>query len=167
MSAEMFLVGQRNGECIGILKACLFIISHNVIKKAIIFSDCKSALEAIVRNPFQDKLRSPIISQIRDCLYTCSQRETEVVLAWIPGHYGITGNEFADAMAKDAISNNADRKYFLSNHMICFTYRKQTYLYPGKPYGQSLVRLRDLSMPLFKEPFPLNPGFINIGKCQN
>lgn len=102
------------GECIGILEACLYISSHTNISKAVIFSDSRSALEAIVKNSLKDNLRSSIISEIKNLLYILSSKDIEVILVWIPGHMGIAGNECADVAAKAAVTSNlADRKHFI------------------------------------------------------
>lgn len=101
-----------SGECIGILEACQFVFSHSTITRAVIFSDSGSALDAIVKNPFRDKLHSSIISEIKNCLFSCSKKQIDIILVWIPGHSGIRGNEIADSLAKAAISSSlADLKH--------------------------------------------------------
>lgn len=90
------------GESVAILEAILYAKSHNIYK-TIIFTDSKSCLQAILVNPFRDKSRFPIILRIREALFECHQIGIQIVLAWIPGHSGIPGNENADACAKHAV----------------------------------------------------------------
>lgn len=52
--------------------------------------------------------------EIRKILYKCHSSGVNVVLAWIPGHCGIEGNETVDNLAKQAIVTGLDdySKYF-------------------------------------------------------
>lgn len=95
------------GESIAILEAVLYIESHN-LDKSLIFSDSRSCLEAILSNPFRSKVKFPVIFKIRNALFRCKNKGLEVVLAWIPGHCGIIGNETVDFLAKDAIVNGSN-----------------------------------------------------------
>lgn len=102
------------GECAAVLEACLYIECHNM-KKAVIFTDSRSCLEALDQDPFCSKINSCLILDIRNVLYKCRIKGQQVVLCWIPSHVGITGNEFADLWAKKAILEATDRKYFSNN----------------------------------------------------
>lgn len=90
------------GESVAILEAILYSKSHS-LDKTIIFTDSKSCLQSILSNPFRDKSRFPIILQIRKALFQCHRLGIRIILAWIPGHAGIPGNENADSCAKQAI----------------------------------------------------------------
>lgn len=90
------------GECIGILESVKYILIFN-LKKSIIFSDSRSGLQALLSNPFSVRFHNPIVYQIKENLIKCRNRGYEVVLAWVPGHTGVTGNERADQVAKEAV----------------------------------------------------------------
>ncbi|XP_045484546.1 uncharacterized protein LOC123689266 [Pieris rapae] len=92
------------GECFSLLKALELIILLKS-KRTIIFSDSKSALQTIEKFPFHMKPCYPIICEIRDKLFICSQRNYAIIFAWIPSHCGIKGNEKADQLAKEAIKD--------------------------------------------------------------
>lgn len=91
------------GETLAILEAIAYVESHN-IPKTIIFSDCKSCLQAIAGNPFKTKINFPLVLQIKELLLKSKLRGLDIALAWIPGHNGIEGNECADFWAKNAIN---------------------------------------------------------------
>lgn len=91
------------GECVAILSCLSFIIEHN-ITHSVIFSDCLSALQAVSSNPFRNCVRNFIVCKIKKLLFSCHCSNLRVVLAWVPGHIGIVGNERADVLAKSALS---------------------------------------------------------------
>lgn len=95
-----------SGEALAILEATLFVLTHN-IKKSIIFTDSKSSLQALVSNCFKSKFISPLILKIKEALFKCSAKQLDVILVWIPGHCGISGNEQVDTWAKEAVSNGS------------------------------------------------------------
>lgn len=100
------------GECVAVLEACLFIEAHN-ISFGVIFTDSLSCLQALEQNPFKSKLHSPILLQIKKSLFSCAKNHKTVHLVWIPSHCGIRGNEYVDALAKDAVtSQSADLKHY-------------------------------------------------------
>lgn len=92
-----------SGECLGILKSVEYILLAG-LRRSIVFSDSRSALEAILANPFTSKLHNPLILKIKEVISQCYYGGSEVVLAWIPSHSGIAGNEKADCIAKQAVS---------------------------------------------------------------
>ena len=63
----------------------------------IIFSDAKSALEALQNPPYQDQITSEIALGISNLI---DVHAVHVTLQWIPGHCNISGNEKADKLAK-------------------------------------------------------------------
>ncbi|XP_050670808.1 uncharacterized protein LOC126969434 [Leptidea sinapis] len=91
---------------IAILEAILFVKAHGM-NNSIILSDSKSCLQSILSNPFRSKSHFPIIFKIRESLKECYDLNINIVLAWIPGHSGILGNENADACAKTAIATGS------------------------------------------------------------
>lgn len=92
------------GECYAILKAIELILLLK-LDKTIIFSDSKSALQTIGKFPFKMKPYYPVVFEIRSKLYECVVKGYSVIFAWVPSHCGITGNERADQLAKEAIQD--------------------------------------------------------------
>lgn len=90
------------GECIGVLESIKYILIFK-LKKTIIFTDSRSCLQALLSNPFSVRIHNPIIYEIKDRLTACKSRGYEVTLVWVPGHSGVTGNEKADLLAKEAV----------------------------------------------------------------
>lgn len=105
-------------ESIALLEAILFVESHS-LNKSIIFSDAKSSLQSIVSSPLRSKSRFPIILKIREALFRCKERGIDVVLAWIPGHSGIPGNETADSCAKQASQIGSENHLQIFSHDLC------------------------------------------------
>lgn len=91
-------------ECFGILKSLEYVLIAK-LKKAIIFSDSKSALQSLQKFPFKSNLVSVYIIECRQLLLTCKENRYDILFAWIPGHHNIKGNEIADKLAKDAINS--------------------------------------------------------------
>ena len=82
------------------LNRALELIQASGGEKFIIFSDSLSALEAISgRN-----LKHPELLDFFVKFSQLKQKGYDIVLAWVPGHVGIRGNEIADAVAKEATS---------------------------------------------------------------
>ncbi|XP_018396223.1 PREDICTED: uncharacterized protein LOC108774583 [Cyphomyrmex costatus] len=73
------------------------------IFRSVIFSDSKSALEALC-NP-QGIHCNYIIYYIKKAFYEIQKQGKSVTLFWVPAHVGIPGNEAADLAAKDAAIN--------------------------------------------------------------
>lgn len=92
-----------SGECFGILRAVEYALLMR-LSKVIIFSDSLSALQALSRFPFRSQRQSPLIFKIRDLLFRCQSRDCTIIIAWIPSHVGIFGNERADQLANEAIN---------------------------------------------------------------
>ena len=77
-------------------------------RTTVIYSDSKSALEAIQGN-------SPrgLVVEVRELLQDLLTRNIRVTLCWIPSHVGIVGNELVDKVAKDAT-----QKQSISTHTV-------------------------------------------------
>ena len=95
-----------NGSRIGSLcfEADLYLLIHQRFELSesnptdvIIFSDAKSALEALQNPPHQDQITSEIALGISNLI---AAHAVHVTLQWIPGHCNISGNEKADKLAK-------------------------------------------------------------------
>ncbi|KAL0892118.1 hypothetical protein ABMA27_015319 [Loxostege sticticalis] len=105
------------GESIAILEAILYAKSHS-LNNCIIFTDSLSCLQTILANPFKSKTKFPIILKIREALFECKKNNINIVLAWIPSHRGIPGNETVDSCAKNAISTGSLEYFKLYSHDV-------------------------------------------------
>ena len=72
-------------------------ISTSNYTKFIVLSDCLSCLQSFQGFKFTNPLLQDVIGQ----LLTLTGKN--IVMAWIPGHVGIPGNELVDHMAKSAL----------------------------------------------------------------
>uniref|UniRef100_A0A1E1W0T4 Uncharacterized protein n=1 Tax=Pectinophora gossypiella TaxID=13191 RepID=A0A1E1W0T4_PECGO len=79
------------------------ILNYKCPPKCSIFTDSLSCLQDIIKKPFHSKDNFYLTLKIKEVLFKCQQSGIEVILAWIPSHSGITGNEIADQCAKEAI----------------------------------------------------------------
>ncbi|XP_049880165.1 uncharacterized protein LOC126381771 [Pectinophora gossypiella] len=83
-------------------------------------ADSLSCLYAIDSNQFTSISKSPLILQVREILYDCHINNIEVVIAWIPSHTGIRGNEVVDSFAREAITSGcADHYQFYALDLAC------------------------------------------------
>ena len=71
------------------------------VKEFIIFSDSKSAFQAISGQDWTHPLVLYILERL-NWLAQC--QEKRILFRWIPSHVGIRGNEKADAAAKAGLS---------------------------------------------------------------
>lgn len=90
-------------ECLALKKALILISTHHH-NKFNIFSDSKSALEAL-NHLGCNKNESPLITYIRELSAHVKNLNKQVTFTWIPAHVGIKGNEIADLEAKLAAKN--------------------------------------------------------------
>ena len=74
-----------------------FELSESNPIDVIIFSDAKSALEALQNPSYQDQITSEIALGISNLI---AAHAVHVTLQWIPGHCNINGNKTADKLAK-------------------------------------------------------------------
>lgn len=89
------------GESIALLEAISFVESNH-LTKVLIFSDSLSSLQDLLKFPLSSRNNFPVILKIREVLFHCASSGMEIVLAWIPSHSGIAGNETVDSLARDA-----------------------------------------------------------------
>ena len=84
------------------LKMAFNIVKNCDDDRFIIFSDSLSSLQALDSNNCDHPFIQDILKLFNDC---CSVNKI-VVLAWVPSHVGIKGNEKADELAKQALNFN-------------------------------------------------------------
>ena len=65
----------------------------------IVFTDSLSSLLALKGHA----LKHPTVTALREAYSNLVQLQKSVVLAWVPSHVGIQGNEKVDALAKEAL----------------------------------------------------------------
>lgn len=90
-----------SAELWAILEALEYCSEYNVNSCFIIFSDSKSALEAIL-NCKNIAFSNYIIMKILDTYHSLISKNIKISLVWIKAHIGIQGNEFVDKLAKEA-----------------------------------------------------------------
>ena len=85
------------------IKLALIMLKTYDNRSCVIYSDSRSALQAIQR------IRSPIklVREIIELIETLLRQRVNVSFCWIPSHIGIEGNELADKAAKRAASRGA------------------------------------------------------------
>lgn len=88
-------------ELFALKLALTWVISNN-IPKTLILSDSLSSLISLQSGNF--KSRPDLCNQIVELNTVAVQRKLEVVFEWCPAHVGISGNERADTIAKNALS---------------------------------------------------------------
>jgi len=142
----------------------LILVESSQSNKATIFSDCRSVLDALTSH--QQKCKSNInylIPLCRSKFQTLINSRYSIKLAWIPSHIGISGNERADQMAKQAASNGRKPKFKIPYTDYCvfptrdlreksFSLLKEDFLTKGKLY-YSLY---------YKDPFPTKTWFYHL-----
>ncbi|GFV91035.1 RNase H domain-containing protein [Trichonephila clavipes] len=97
LTAGKFLTA-FDGEIAALQVALAQLHCHlNSFTRAVVFCDSKAAIFAVNSNS------PPASSNIRDyekLLQSLSEYSKQIVLQWIPGHCGVTGDEFTDHLAK-------------------------------------------------------------------
>ena len=86
-------------ELFAIFQALLWIIDYKP-DRAVIFSDSLSSLTSI--QGYHCNLRPYLLLDILNCFKELANLQIDVWLVWIPAHTGISGNEHADTLAKQA-----------------------------------------------------------------
>ena len=97
-----------SAEALAIWEALSYVESHK-LDKTVILSDSLSCLQDILKVPFRSNNNFFITLKIRELLFSCKSQNIELVLAWIPGHSGIRGNETVDLCAKEAVHTGWDK----------------------------------------------------------
>ena len=84
------------------LKMAFTIVKNSDWDGFIIFTDSLSSLQALDSNNCDHPFIQDILKLFNDCL----SMNKKIVLAWVPSHVGIKGNEKADELAKQALNFN-------------------------------------------------------------
>lgn len=82
------------------------------IKKASIFTDFRSAVEA---NTIFDRDLNYLILILKNKLRSVDVQNIDILFIWIPLHVGILGNETADLLAGNAVHQDEIIDYFLQH----------------------------------------------------
>ncbi|XP_070152080.1 uncharacterized protein [Polyergus mexicanus] len=89
-----------SAEAYAILQTLAYIL-ENSIPRSVIFTDSLSVTQALSSFNFGHSY-SHIIHAIRSKIHVAYSTGFQVIIAWIPSHSGILGNEMADLLAKNA-----------------------------------------------------------------
>ncbi|XP_044575163.1 uncharacterized protein LOC123258971 [Cotesia glomerata] len=89
-------------EAYAILQSLKLIVQIDITKAAI-FTDSKSAIEALLNSNSTDN----IIQECQTIIYN-TRLTRDIRIIWIPSHQGILGNELADKEAKNATVSGID-----------------------------------------------------------
>ena len=92
------------------IRAAVFRIKHLTNLMCCIFSDSKSALQAI--QCFYSNL--PLVQIIQETINRCKSQNLTIQLCWVPGHVDIKGNCLADEVAKSSLQLNTIAHPFIS-----------------------------------------------------
>ncbi|XP_070529361.1 uncharacterized protein [Cardiocondyla obscurior] len=101
------LCNNFSAEACAISEALKWCILKDIKEDIIIFTDSLSVLEALRNNKLGSNINEFIIHiRVRylELLRESSRSQKKIILAWIPAHKGIYGNEIADTQAKEATS---------------------------------------------------------------
>ncbi|CAF4924610.1 unnamed protein product [Rotaria socialis] len=106
VSRLMTFASIYTAELVAIIKALRYI-NLQYSTSFVIYSDSRSALEAITKNiP-----NHPLICEIQRWIVLLNSNNKAISLCWVPAHVRIEGNELADQLAREAtnlhISNRA------------------------------------------------------------
>ncbi|KAL0812023.1 hypothetical protein ABMA28_009417 [Loxostege sticticalis] len=137
-------------ELLAIREACAYAVQNSILK-AIIISDCKSALMELQnvgsRNRFAVAIQKSLIQARRTGI--------AVEFAWVKAHVGFGGNEEVDEAAKSAANLHKSPDH-LSMHPKNFTQKQQTAHTP-KTYFQLMNMSPNISNTL--PPISLSHSF--------
>jgi len=129
-SVHLFTDGSKNGDSVGCAAVCddvvitrrlnkhssiftaeltaiadaLLIINDQAADQFTVFSDSKSALEAIQHY----NSSHPIVNDILSWLIRLAARRKNIRFCWVPAHVGVTGNELADSAARRVSTSNSE-----------------------------------------------------------
>ena len=101
-----------SGELLAIYKAIEMVHNEPKNSKAVIFSDSKSAIEAIIA----DKAKGHYLTNMVNAKINSARinKNLTITIQWVPGHSDITGNEIADAGANHGHTSKTIEKTQIS-----------------------------------------------------
>ena len=91
-----------NAELEGILLALKKFLTLSQPKNFIIYTDSLSAVESLRNKTFETKNVKRFYNLLKKI-----PPQTQLVIAWVPSHVGISGNEKADRLAKAALTSSS------------------------------------------------------------
>lgn len=63
----------------------------------------------MIRNPYS---KCPLVQEIQDTSHNLQESSNKIHIIWVPSHIGITGNEAADKLAREAANSHLDTVEF-------------------------------------------------------
>ncbi|KYN02596.1 hypothetical protein ALC62_06579 [Cyphomyrmex costatus] len=105
-----------SAEAYAIYIAVTISIDKN-LQKATIVSDSLSVLHAL--NGHHNSTNNYLIPLIRSVLEEAKSKGTEIQFIWVPSHCGVTSNEKADQLAKQAIIKGIESNFKVPYSDIC------------------------------------------------
>lgn len=103
-------------ELVAIEKALSLLEDRKEARDILLLTDSKSACEGLLNNKLTGYVNR-IMIRIKERIWKISNAAkiirgvgSKIVIAWIPGHYNIKGNEIADSLAKEATGEIYDTR---------------------------------------------------------
>ncbi|CAH2105151.1 unnamed protein product [Euphydryas editha] len=117
-------VSVMTAELFAIYEALKYISTLNV-SKIVICTDSKSALQNLFKCVYHGKNGLAISYLILSKIQAFKRCQKHVIMQWIPSHVGLSGNEEADKLAKEATQLNIQNQNLLpsASEILC-KYRK-------------------------------------------
>ncbi|MEC7530921.1 MAG: reverse transcriptase domain-containing protein, partial [Actinomycetota bacterium] len=97
-SAEMYAIQTAVADAFGLLENGSTMITKG--DKILILTDSKASAQSVLADPERNNRGDVIRNILAYCTWLQMKYEVKVTLLWIPAHCDITGNERADALAK-------------------------------------------------------------------
>lgn len=146
-------------ECIAIFESLKYIdVNHN--GNFLILSDSLSALQKLNSSPFHYP-EDELCIGIRTLIHKLTDSGKEIVLAWIPSHCGIPGNEKADSLAKDAIISG-DFLYKFLNPDDIFIKLKENMISTWQNYWDESSKTKGNHFFIIQPTIPSKPWFSRL-----